>query len=227
MTRQTITAVTPEECELILAQISSLVNRLQLGNGDNRRGTGPADAAESADSADDNDNDNDNDVRVSISRPPTPPPSASGSTSCPPLAPTYHTVAHDHIGSVRVGSSGGSTISVHASGPTVIPILPNAHALKVSAHDSAVLTGSYAYDSEYFEPWDAKSSAPVAVAPAATGPWYSVVRGKAVGVFAMWETVSPLVTGVSGAIYRRHSSRQAAEQAFETALQAGNVAVIF
>ncbi|KAF9487030.1 hypothetical protein BDN71DRAFT_1594670, partial [Pleurotus eryngii] len=34
------------------------------------------------------------------------------------------------------------------------------------------------------------------------GPYYAIVRGHAVGVFAGWEATSPLVTGVSGAIFR-------------------------
>ncbi|KAF5379791.1 hypothetical protein D9615_005661 [Tricholomella constricta] len=56
--------------------------------------------------------------------------------------------------------------------------------------------------------------------------WYTVTRGRKVGVFANWDTVAPLVISVSGAVYARHSSRAQAEGAYSRALGAGNVLVM-
>ncbi|EDR01227.1 uncharacterized protein LACBIDRAFT_333469 [Laccaria bicolor S238N-H82] len=38
------------------------------------------------------------------------------------------------------------------------------------------------------------------------GPFYVVARGRNIGIFSGWETVSPLVTGVSHAVYSRVAS---------------------
>ncbi|EIN03595.1 hypothetical protein PUNSTDRAFT_48050 [Punctularia strigosozonata HHB-11173 SS5] len=209
MVKQTVAAITPEECNDILAQISALVNRLQLRHGDN---------------ADANADDNDNVSFTSASRPPTPPPSDNGSTSHRTApGPTTFSIVHDN-------SSGGAAIDVRTSGPTVIPILPNAQYLKASAYDYPSFTDRYSR--EYCEPFPAGPgpagpSTAVAIAPIVDDRWYAVVRGKSVGVFMGWETVSPFVLHVSGSIYRRHGSRQKAEQAFEAALRSGDVAVIY
>ncbi|KIJ89449.1 hypothetical protein K443DRAFT_16110 [Laccaria amethystina LaAM-08-1] len=40
----------------------------------------------------------------------------------------------------------------------------------------------------------------------ADGPFYVVTRGRNLGIFGGWETVSPLVTGVSHAVYSRVAS---------------------
>ncbi|PBL04062.1 hypothetical protein ARMGADRAFT_1070546 [Armillaria gallica] len=58
------------------------------------------------------------------------------------------------------------------------------------------------------------------------GPWYTVSKGLAIGVFCGWQTVSPLVTGVGRACYFRHSSQAAAQEAFNQALAAGAVEVL-
>ncbi|EIN12443.1 hypothetical protein PUNSTDRAFT_130702 [Punctularia strigosozonata HHB-11173 SS5] len=215
MVKQTIAAITPEECDNILAQISALVDRLQLRHGNdlndlNDRNGNVVDNADNDDGA----------SLATASRPPTPPPSDAGSASG---RPTF-AFAHGNSGSAGLSPLRGSTIAVQTSGPTVVPILPNARFLHASAHDSAILTGRYAYSSEYCEPIPpspepCRPGRSVAIAPITNGPWYAVVRGK--------ETVSPLVLHVSGSIYRRHPSRQSAEQAFEAALQAGDVAVVF
>ncbi|OBZ69292.1 hypothetical protein A0H81_10929 [Grifola frondosa] len=62
--------------------------------------------------------------------------------------------------------------------------------------------------------------------PSTAERWYAVIRGRAVGVFEGWHNVSPLVTGVSYAIYQRYSSRSAAQAAFDAAEAAGTVAVL-
>jgi hypothetical protein len=73
--------------------------------------------------------------------------------------------------------------------------------------------------------------------------WYTVSVGRQVGVFHDWyvaielyinvltglvtrHSVLPLVTGVSGACYQRHTSQKAAEEAFTAAKKIGAVAVV-
>jgi hypothetical protein len=74
--------------------------------------------------------------------------------------------------------------------------------------------------------------------------WYTVSKGRNIGVFRDWSvffrpadlttcsfflfrhTVLPLVSGVSGACFQRHTSRAAAEAAFTAAVQSGDVAFI-
>ncbi|KAJ2911432.1 hypothetical protein MD484_g8981, partial [Candolleomyces efflorescens] len=53
--------------------------------------------------------------------------------------------------------------------------------------------------------------------------WYVVTVGKEVGVFRGWHNVQPLVTGVSGACYKKYTSEDGARIAFAEALAAGNV----
>ncbi|KAF5379420.1 hypothetical protein D9615_006532 [Tricholomella constricta] len=58
------------------------------------------------------------------------------------------------------------------------------------------------------------------------GPWYTITRGRRVGVFSGWDTVSPLVVGVSGACYNRKASRAQAKMVFARAVRDGNVSII-
>ncbi|OBZ74525.1 hypothetical protein A0H81_05785 [Grifola frondosa] len=77
---------------------------------------------------------------------------------------------------------------------------------------------------------------PAAPTPAATDPlqvgpvdekrFYAVVRGRRVGVFDDWNMTSPHVSGVPNASCRRYGTRQQAERAFATALNAGLVLII-
>ncbi|OBZ68237.1 hypothetical protein A0H81_12002 [Grifola frondosa] len=53
--------------------------------------------------------------------------------------------------------------------------------------------------------------------------WYAVTRGTEVGVFQGWIQTSTYVTGVSGAIFTRHTSHAQAESAFQHALLLGIV----
>ncbi|OBZ76724.1 hypothetical protein A0H81_03917 [Grifola frondosa] len=78
--------------------------------------------------------------------------------------------------------------------------------------------------------------------PATAERWYAVISGRAVGVFEGWyvtfpsslraeltlrrHNVSPLVTGVSFAVFQRYTSRAAALAAFSAALAAGTVTVL-
>ncbi|KAG9226989.1 hypothetical protein CCMSSC00406_0008961 [Pleurotus cornucopiae] len=59
------------------------------------------------------------------------------------------------------------------------------------------------------------------------GPYYVVVRGTEIGVFAGWDVVSPLVTGVPGAIHRRTATVALGIARMETALEHGSAAVIY
>ncbi|KAF9065625.1 hypothetical protein BDP27DRAFT_1424603 [Rhodocollybia butyracea] len=56
--------------------------------------------------------------------------------------------------------------------------------------------------------------------------WYTVTKGTAVGVFSSWATVSPLVTGVSRAVYFRLASHGEASATFNSALAHGDVEVL-
>ncbi|KAG9225756.1 hypothetical protein CCMSSC00406_0007766 [Pleurotus cornucopiae] len=58
------------------------------------------------------------------------------------------------------------------------------------------------------------------------GPYYAVVRGNAVGVFAGWEATSPLVTGVSGAIFRTVPTITSGQARVVTAINNGTAAII-
>ncbi|KAF6747225.1 hypothetical protein DFP72DRAFT_1175067 [Ephemerocybe angulata] len=55
------------------------------------------------------------------------------------------------------------------------------------------------------------------------GIWYCVTVGSEVGVFNGWHLVQPLVSGVSGACYKRHKSESDAHAAFDAALERGHV----
>ncbi|RDB30553.1 hypothetical protein Hypma_007023 [Hypsizygus marmoreus] len=56
--------------------------------------------------------------------------------------------------------------------------------------------------------------------------WYCVTTGRRVGVIPHWEDVSPYVTGVSRACFRRHRTRALAHAAFARAMQAGTVHIV-
>ncbi|PBK72083.1 hypothetical protein ARMSODRAFT_972772 [Armillaria solidipes] len=62
--------------------------------------------------------------------------------------------------------------------------------------------------------------------PGEAGPFYVVSRGREVGVFAGWEDTSPLITGVSGAVYCSASSYIDAITRIENALHRGNCAIL-
>ncbi|SJL17556.1 uncharacterized protein ARMOST_21108 [Armillaria ostoyae] len=71
-------------------------------------------------------------------------------------------------------------------------------------------------------------SQPAALTAAAgpDGPWYVVSKGRSVGVFRGWQTVSNLVTGVGRVCFFRHGTRAAAEAVFNEALAAGTVEIL-
>ncbi|KAF8630677.1 hypothetical protein AX15_002821 [Amanita polypyramis BW_CC] len=56
--------------------------------------------------------------------------------------------------------------------------------------------------------------------------WYVVTVGKAVGVFATWLEVAPLVTGVSGAQHQSFPTEEEALQAFRDEFSKGSVQII-
>ncbi|KAK0476288.1 hypothetical protein EDD18DRAFT_1366586 [Armillaria luteobubalina] len=58
------------------------------------------------------------------------------------------------------------------------------------------------------------------------GPWYSIIKGRAVGVFRGWQNVTPLVTGVSRSCYLRHPTQAAAQAAFKEAIMSGSTEVL-
>ncbi|EIN06472.1 hypothetical protein PUNSTDRAFT_136332 [Punctularia strigosozonata HHB-11173 SS5] len=156
--------------------------------------------------------DSDNEEDASPSSPPPPPP--------PPTVyapPRQHVQTHEELSSPidtlrnsLAALSAGGSISVQTSGPTVIPIMPNVHTVKPSACAASAST--------------AASSAPCS----SGGDIHSACDevGEASTSDIRWDIVSTLVSGVPGAIYRHHTSRQAAEDAYIIALQAGRVSII-
>ncbi|KIJ91086.1 hypothetical protein K443DRAFT_135564 [Laccaria amethystina LaAM-08-1] len=58
-------------------------------------------------------------------------------------------------------------------------------------------------------------------AAGATGPYYCITRGRDIGVYAGWEHVSPLVIGVSRAVFGRVDSIQEGRNRMDTAESAG------
>ncbi|KAK0479476.1 hypothetical protein EDD18DRAFT_1364174 [Armillaria luteobubalina] len=58
------------------------------------------------------------------------------------------------------------------------------------------------------------------------GPWYSVSKGRAVGIFRGWQNVTPLVTGVSQSCYLHHPTQAAAQAAFKEAIMGGSTKVL-
>ncbi|KAK0493268.1 hypothetical protein EDD18DRAFT_1356690 [Armillaria luteobubalina] len=58
------------------------------------------------------------------------------------------------------------------------------------------------------------------------GPWYSIIKGQAVGIFRGWQNVTPLVTGVSRSCYLRHPTQAAAQAAFKEAIMSGSTEVL-
>ncbi|KAF6745169.1 hypothetical protein DFP72DRAFT_856717 [Ephemerocybe angulata] len=57
----------------------------------------------------------------------------------------------------------------------------------------------------------------------ATTSFYCVTVGTQVGIFNDWHIVQPLVSGISGACYKKHKSESEANTAFEAARQLGLV----
>ncbi|EDR11625.1 uncharacterized protein LACBIDRAFT_314031 [Laccaria bicolor S238N-H82] len=58
-------------------------------------------------------------------------------------------------------------------------------------------------------------------AAGAAGPFYCITRGRDIGVFAGWEHVSPLVIGVSRAVFGRVDSIQEGQNRMDAAVNAG------
>ncbi|KAJ6499914.1 hypothetical protein C8R47DRAFT_268585 [Mycena vitilis] len=56
--------------------------------------------------------------------------------------------------------------------------------------------------------------------------WYVVTVGRDVGVFKTWIEVSPLVTGVSGALHQSFPSEEEAQAVFDEAERKGNVRIV-
>ncbi|KAJ6593933.1 hypothetical protein B0H19DRAFT_1092925 [Mycena capillaripes] len=56
--------------------------------------------------------------------------------------------------------------------------------------------------------------------------WYVVTVGRDVGVFKTWIEVSPLVTGVSGALHQSFPSEEEAQIIFDEALIRGDVRIV-
>ncbi|KAJ7188199.1 hypothetical protein C8R46DRAFT_1054008 [Mycena filopes] len=56
--------------------------------------------------------------------------------------------------------------------------------------------------------------------------WYVVTRGLGVGVFETWLQVSPLVTGVSGALHQSFPTEEEAYRMFDEEQSRGNVKII-
>ncbi|KAF4565743.1 hypothetical protein EYR40_002187 [Pleurotus pulmonarius] len=56
--------------------------------------------------------------------------------------------------------------------------------------------------------------------------WYVVAVGLQVGVFRGWTNVAPLVLGVTGTIFNREPTREAAIIAFNNAAASGQVRII-
>ncbi|KAF8734972.1 hypothetical protein AX14_002990 [Amanita brunnescens Koide BX004] len=53
--------------------------------------------------------------------------------------------------------------------------------------------------------------------------WYAVIVGKAVGVFASWLQVAPLVLGVAGAQHQSFPTEEEALHAFRDEVMKGTV----
>ncbi|TFY53687.1 hypothetical protein EVJ58_g9313 [Rhodofomes roseus] len=56
--------------------------------------------------------------------------------------------------------------------------------------------------------------------------WYSITKGKAIGVFCDWAIVGPLVLNVPGAMYSRYPTFSAALMSFMGAVDRGHVGII-
>ncbi|KAF5384272.1 hypothetical protein D9615_003293 [Tricholomella constricta] len=114
-----------------------------------------------------------------------------------PTVPAIAVPATPTVSATATASSGATTVSGTAA-ILPIPTLAAAHAP----------TGN------------AVAAAPISLSPINVSDnegevvglrWYTVTRGRRVGVFANWDTVAPLVVSVSGAVYARHASRAQAE----------------
>ncbi|TFY57776.1 hypothetical protein EVJ58_g6819 [Rhodofomes roseus] len=56
--------------------------------------------------------------------------------------------------------------------------------------------------------------------------WYSITKGKAIGIFCDWAIVGPLVLNVPGAMYSRYPTFGAALVSFMGAVDRGHVGII-
>jgi len=57
----------------------------------------------------------------------------------------------------------------------------------------------------------------------ASSRWFVVTSGLAPGVYKSWDETSPLVTGVSRAVYTKHSTKAEALTAYQTVWERGHV----
>ncbi|OBZ70080.1 hypothetical protein A0H81_09619 [Grifola frondosa] len=134
--------------------------------------------------------------------PRTPPPPAAEEASCP--RPTCSWCYRHNTASTKVDHKGlpaAETGRSYDVGVIGVGVLATGHAIPIGAQGPAA-----------------------AFTPNFT-PTLPTGR-QAVGVFEGWHNVSPLVTGVSYAIYQRYTSRSAAQAAFDAAEAAGTVAVL-
>ncbi|KAF8230986.1 hypothetical protein L208DRAFT_1279478, partial [Tricholoma matsutake] len=60
----------------------------------------------------------------------------------------------------------------------------------------------------------------------ATQKWFVVMQGHDVGVYQGWHVASPLVSGVSGACYKKYSTENDAWAAFKQALDHGTIVIV-
>ncbi|KAK0466894.1 uncharacterized protein EV420DRAFT_1474312 [Desarmillaria tabescens] len=58
------------------------------------------------------------------------------------------------------------------------------------------------------------------------GPWYTITKGRAIGVYSGWQNVTPLVTGVGRACFFRYPTQAAAQAAFDEAVCTGVVEIL-
>ncbi|KAK0478674.1 hypothetical protein EDD18DRAFT_1114103 [Armillaria luteobubalina] len=59
------------------------------------------------------------------------------------------------------------------------------------------------------------------------GPWYAITKGHTVGVYHGWTNITHLVTGVGRACYFRYLTQAAVLAAFNEAVQAGAVEILY
>ncbi|SJL09507.1 uncharacterized protein ARMOST_12885 [Armillaria ostoyae] len=125
---------------------------------------------------------------------------SSPTTTRVPSAPNLS----NHLNHIRPAHSASAPAVQPAQAPVAPPPVVSAPAPTPSPSQPAALTAAAGPD----------------------GPWYVVSKGRSVGVFRGWQTVSNLVTGVGRVCFFRHGTRAAAEAAFNEALAAGAVEIL-
>ncbi|EMD32327.1 hypothetical protein CERSUDRAFT_77358 [Gelatoporia subvermispora B] len=143
-------------------------------------------------------------------------------------------------GNASAGASGGDGPTSHAaasiridvetqpaSSVTVTPAAPTAPAGQsaAQAQSSSPASSVVSYSDIVADPSPSAPSTsralPTRSLPHPGERWYSVTRGLSVGVFNDWNTVQPLVSGVTNACFRRLPDRQTALNVFNAALAVG------